>query len=58
MPSQDPTIKKLKKKLVDIKYSEKPQKSKINMPFPELVKKAQEVRKTFSDEDLARFNFT
>lgn len=57
MPSKNTYVKRLKSKLIDIRYSDIPSKSKVSISLSELTKKAREVRKTFKDEDLARYNF-
>lgn len=58
MPNQNSYVKKLREKLYDISFSTKPAKSKITLTSSEFAKRADKVRKTFKDEDLARFNFS
>jgi len=57
MLNQNRHVKKLKSKLVDIKYSTNPSKNKLGMSLSELTKRAREVRDTFKDEDFARYKF-
>lgn len=58
MSNQNPYVRRLKEKLYNINSSEKPKNSKITLTLSELANKAKDVRKTFKDEDLARFNFS
>ena len=45
---------KSKNKVIDIKFSETPQKKRGKFDVRKFEKQAEEVRKTFKDEDLSR----